>query len=132
MKEIQQLEATVGKRFERTTLRIENPDSGTFIWTFKNPKTDKYIPTEKISVNATASQMRSAVYSYFNSVKSSDISVTRYQMDEDGNNCSCSNKTVHTNIYEITLLRLITDVTFTTSIVTKFGSQSVLTVVPPS
>lgn len=55
MKEIQQMSVVPGRRFERTTLRIENPDNGTFIWTFKNPKTDKYIPTEKISVNATAS-----------------------------------------------------------------------------
>lgn len=76
--------------------------------------------------------MKNAVKGYFSSVKSSDITVARYQLDEDGNNCSCTNKTVHTNLYEITLTRLITDVTFTTSIVTKFSSQSVLTVIPPS
>jgi hypothetical protein len=66
--------------------------------------------------------MRSAIKDYFDTVKSSDISVVRYQMDEDGNNCSCTNKTVKENVYEITLLRLITDVTFTTSIVTKISS----------
>jgi hypothetical protein len=52
-------------------------------------------------------------------------------MDEDGNNCTCSNKTVKTNHYEITLTKLITDVTCTTSILTKIGSQSTLTAYLP-
>ena len=41
--------------FERTILKIEDPDDGEFIWTFKNPKTDKYSPSSKMSTNATAS-----------------------------------------------------------------------------
>jgi len=40
--------------FERTILKIEDPDDGEFIWVFKNPKTDEYVPGEKVSVNATA------------------------------------------------------------------------------
>lgn len=49
------------KVFERTTLEIDNVDGGTFIWTFKNPRTNDYTPTEKISVNCTASQLRNAI-----------------------------------------------------------------------
>ena len=78
MKEIQQLEAAPGRIFERTILKIENPDAGEFIWTFKNPKTDKYIPTEKISVNATSWALRDAIKGYYKDVKGSDISVERY------------------------------------------------------
>lgn len=56
MREIQKLRISMPtKVFERTELRIENVDAGTFIWTFKNPKTGVYLPTEQISVNATAS-----------------------------------------------------------------------------
>ena len=43
-------------------------------------------------------------------------------MDADGNNCTCSNKPVKINHYEITLTRLITDVTCATSMLSKFGS----------
>lgn len=43
-------------------------------------------------------------------------------MDADGNNCTCSNKPVKINHYEITLTRLINDVTCATSLLSKFGS----------
>jgi hypothetical protein len=33
---------------------VEDPDDGEFIMTFKNPKTDKYMPSEKIPAKATA------------------------------------------------------------------------------
>jgi len=52
-------------------------------------------------------------------------------MDEDGNNCTCSNKPVKTNHYEITLTRLINDVTCATSILTKISSQATLTAFLP-
>ena len=52
-------------------------------------------------------------------------------MDEDGNNCTVSNKNVTTNIYEITLKRLITDVTCATSILSKFSSSSTITAFLP-
>ena len=108
--------------FERTILKIEDPDEGEFIWVFKNPKTDEYVPGEKVSTNATASQLRSAIKGYYKGVKGTDIKVVRYQMDEDGNNCTCSNKPVKINHYEITLTRLITDVTCASSILSKFKS----------
>jgi hypothetical protein len=131
MKQIQELGIKTGQIFERTILKIENPDDGEFIWTFKNPKTDKYSPTIKISANATAWTMRNATKGYFKGVKNTDIDVVRYDMDEDGNNCTCSNKTVKTAIYEITATRLFTDVTCKTSILTKFGSQSTITAFLP-
>ena len=59
---------------------------------------------------------------YFSDVKGSDISVALYRMDADGNNCTCTGKPVKTNIYEITLKKLITDVSCTSSILSKFGS----------
>jgi hypothetical protein len=90
-------------------LKIEDPDEGEFIWTFKNQKTDKYTPSAKISVNATASKLRSAIKDIYRGVTGGDISVQRFQMDADGKNCSCSGKPVKTNIYEITLAKLITD-----------------------
>lgn len=52
-------------------------------------------------------------------------------MDEDGKNCSCSGKPVKTNIYYIQLLKLINDVSFDTTILSKFGSQAILTATLP-
>jgi len=52
-------------------------------------------------------------------------------MDEDGNNCTCSNKTVKTNHYEITLTKLIKGVTCDTSILAKFNSNSTITAYHP-
>jgi hypothetical protein len=75
--------------------------------------------------------LRNAIKGYYKGVKGTDIKVVRYQMDADGNNCTCSNKPVKTNHYEITLTRLITDVTCTTSILTKIKSQATLTAFLP-
>lgn len=130
MKEIQQLSVTPLKVFERTVLKIENPDDGDFIWTFKNPKTDEYSPSDKMSVNATASKLRDGIKGYYKAVKG-DIYVVRYQMDEDGNNCTVSNKPVKTNIYEITMRKLITDVSCKNSIISKFGSSATITAYLP-
>ena len=53
-------------------------------------------------------------------------------MDVDGNNCTCTGKPVKTNIYEITLKKLITDVTCTSSVLTKIGSQATLEAIHPT
>jgi len=52
-------------------------------------------------------------------------------MDADGKNCSCSGKPVKTNIYEITLARLINDVSVKTTILSKFSSKATLTAFLP-
>lgn len=123
MKEIQTLKAIPAFQFEKTILLIDNPDSGEFIWTRKIPKTDEYSPTEKISVNATASALRSAIKGFYSDTKGSDLTVNLYQMDEDGQNCSVSGKPLKQNRYEISLTKLISgDPSLATSILTKFGS----------
>lgn len=123
MKEIQTLKAYPSYTFEKTILLIDNPDEGTFIWTRKIPNTDEYVPTEKISTSATASQMRSAIKGFYADTKKTDIIVKLYQMDEDGQNCTVSGKPVKQNRYEIALMMLISgEVSLKTNILTKFGS----------
>lgn len=75
-----------------------------------------------MSTNATAGQLYDAIKGFWKTVKGSDIHVARYQMDEYGSNCTVTQLPVKTNIYEITLLKLIKDVSVTTTILTKFSS----------
>lgn len=52
-------------------------------------------------------------------------------MDANNNNVSCSGEPAVTNVYYIQLLKLINDVSFDTTILTKFNSAAILTAVLP-
>ena len=75
--------------------------------TFKNPKTDKYKPSEKISAKASASSLRSKIKFYYKDVLNSDITVTRLDLDADGKEISVTNKALKSYKYEIKLDRLV-------------------------
>jgi len=66
--------------------------------------------------------LREGIKGYYKDVKGTGITVVRYQMDENGCNCTVSGLPVKTNVYEITLTRLITDVSCAVGILTKFSS----------
>jgi hypothetical protein len=88
-------------------LIIEDPDDKEFIMTFKNPKTNKYMPSEKISAKASAGSLKQRIKFYYRQVWGSEISVKRLDLDEDGNEISATNKTLKSYKYEITVTKLI-------------------------
>jgi hypothetical protein len=100
--------------------------------TFKNPKTNKFIASDKMKANASASSFRREVKGFYWSTLRSDILVTREDLDADGNNIKTSNKTLKTYKYTIQLMKLISGESSTQIIVGKLGTKSSISVKLPS
>lgn len=94
-------------------MNVENPDGKEYLLTFKNPKTNKYIASEKLKANLSAGDFLKKVKGFYWSTLRSDIKVTRFDLDEDGKEISVTNKTLKSYRYEIEVLKLIKDVSTT-------------------
>lgn len=132
MREIQYLEVRQEQVFERTQIEVDGVDAGQFKVVFMHPTTLKPNATKNyISMNATASELKSAVKDYYQFVVNCDIDVTRTMFNADGNETTNATEVVK-SIYNITLTRLISGQSVSSIMTTKTGSTATVTVRAPS
>lgn len=82
-------------------------------------------------MNATASEMRNAIKSYYNAAKGSDITVTKTLYD--ANDTETTNLTLGVkSLYNITLRKLITGPSVSNIMAMKSGSASLVTINMPT
>ena len=128
-KEIQQLNIDQTIVEEETKITIKKVDGGKFILNLLNP-TSKPKPTYwasgSISANATAAQLRGALFPYYSKYFKSNISVTLVMKDKNGVETT-DKKLSYSSEYTVKLLKMINGVSASNIIVVKKGTKATIT-----
>jgi hypothetical protein len=119
MKEIQELKVTTAQTKEKAYVQVMNPDDKLYILTFKNPTTNKYVPTEeKIPADASAGAFAGYIAKYYSDTVGSSISVEKIGLDANYQPTNVAND-IKGYRYEITTNKLIEGVSTAQILVAK-------------
>lgn len=110
---------------------IDNPDNLLYILAFQNPVTLLSVATEKIAANCDAGTFRNKVKAFYDDTYGSDIEVTLVMYDINGAETTVAADSVK-NVYEITLLKMIPDVSTSQITVVKVDTTSSIAVTLPA
>jgi hypothetical protein len=97
-------------QFEVSRITVDNVESaGNYKINFQDPSDMKYVKSESVSANATASEMKNAVKAYYSNKFGSDIIVNKTMYLANGTNTT--NQTAATkHVFHIQLKKLITGI----------------------
>lgn len=105
----------------------EDETSTTFVLTFQDPKTLKYVNSAPISTKAHTRQVRNAIRPFYKDSLNADIVVTGEYFDKDGNIVIKQNDSkVVKRVYTITLDRLIDGLTTSKILVAKTNTKATI------
>jgi hypothetical protein len=130
VKEIQRLQINPVNVREETIFTITNPDSGYLEIYFYTSATTSYGPYT-VYASATASQMQSAINSYYTTYQGASVSVQLVMTDADGNNVTTQSAAT-TNTYYIYFQMATSSVTATKITATNSGSSAIFQAQIPS
>jgi hypothetical protein len=130
MKEVQDLKVDTDVVLEKTLVTVTNPDDMLYILAFQNPVTLASWATEKIPASCDAGTFRNKVKDFYWNTYKSDITVTKTMQDVNGAETTVAADSVK-NIYEITLLKMIPDVSTSQIQAVKVDTTASLAVTLP-
>jgi hypothetical protein len=131
MKEVQDIKVETDVQLEKTLVTIDQPDNKEFLLAFQNPITLKSWATDKIKTDCSAGTFTNAVKPFYWNTYRSDITVTKKMLDAAGKETSDDKLRVK-NVYEITLQKMIADVSTNQIQAVKVDTGSALSVTLPT
>jgi hypothetical protein len=132
VREIQELTISVENNKDTTRITVTNADNGEYILNFQDPVSLKYLASNKIRTNATASQFADGVNTPFcQKLYGSWCDVTLQMFDIDGNITTVNNDAV-TRVYTMQIRKLISTVSSSNILVAKTSTAATIKVDLPA